>query len=275
MAQLEVTFLEQTFANPFLLEIPPFLPSTNLPLVEKYGGIIISAFPFEIKDEIFDNICFAEKYLENVVLWRKTTDIPIIASIDGIVGQSMEAYCQKIEEAGASALHLRMFFLPDDRDFRSADYEKIFLEAVAKISYSIRIPLIITLPIFFTNLFSMVEQLFYRGIQGFCPTFEQCITDIDVEQFEYVHDNCNDMEINSRFYLKWISYFSTYFPRAHFAARLGRQFHCSEPIKYLLAGAHVVIEKLEKDQLSNIELMIDYLLQWMEKNSFKKSYILK
>jgi len=270
MAHLEVTFLEQTLSNPFLLEIPPLLTLNEIPFAEKYGGIIISPFPYEIKDRIIDNSSLAEKYLENIGYWRKSTDKPIIAGIDGVVGQPVEEYCSRIEEAGADALHLRLLLFPDDRDFRSADYEKIFLESVAKVSYSIRIPLVITLPVFFTNLFGIVEQLFYRGIQGFCPDSGHCVTDIDIEQLEYLPDHVCDMKVNTRFYLKWISYFSAYFPRAHFAVRLGQSLDYDDPIKFLLAGAHVIIEKTTSNQSAHIEAMTDYLVQWMEKNSFEK-----
>lgn len=270
MADLKVTFLDLTLNNPFLLEIEPFASPTSLPFAEKYGAILISAFPYEmmVGESIYASL--TDEYLKNITLWRKSVDIPVIASLDGTIDQPMEEYCAKIEQAGAHALQLQLFFFPDDRDFRSVDYEKIFLEAVAKIAYSIRIPIFITLPIFFTNLFSMVEQLFYRGVQGFCLSNKQIITDIDIEQFESITHYGKDAEFMCTFYLKWIGYLSYFFPRAHFTARLNPSFHPAEPIKYLLTGAHALITNMSDEQSGNIESLTGYISDWMLKNSFTK-----
>ncbi|MGC8804081.1 MAG: hypothetical protein ACP5PS_09995 [Bacteroidales bacterium] len=253
MADLMVTFLDQTLNNPFVLEIEPFASPASLPFAEKYGAILISAFPYEMMDVEGKFATLADEYLENISLWRKSVDIPIIASLDGTIAHAMEEYCDKIEQAGAHALQLRLFFFPDDRDFRSADYEKIFLEAVAKITYSIRIPLLINLPINFTNLFSMVEQLFYRGIQGFCLSNQQIITDIDLEQFDLIPTYGKTAELCSLFYLKWMGYLSSYFPKAHFAIRLNPSFQSDESIKYILSGAHAAIINSSDEQSRNIE----------------------
>lgn len=270
MPNLEITFLEQTLANPFLLEIEPLETLLDLNGVEKWGGIIISPFPYEMKDAAIVDSTLGQAYLENIALWRKTVNIPVIASLNGTVGQSMEDYCAKIEEAGAHAISLRLFFCPDDKDFRSADYEKIFLETVARITYSVRIPLVLSLPVCFTNLFSMVEQLFYRGVQGFCPSFEQVVMDIDIEQFEFNSTYDDGTRLDYRFYLKWIAYLSAYFPRANFAVQIHTQLPPEIIIKYLLSGAHAFVIKKGEEQLWDLDYMLDYLSHWMQKCHFQK-----
>ncbi|MCX7987649.1 MAG: hypothetical protein N2662_12000 [Bacteroidales bacterium] len=270
MVDLKISFLELTLPNPFILEINPFTSPNDFQLAKLYGGVLLSSIPFEILNNSNQEENLLENYFVKISEWKNSIETPLIASIDGTIGMPIDELCAQLEKEGVDALNLRLFFFPDDKDFRSNDYEKIFLEAVAKISYSIKIPVLITLPIYFTNLFNMVEQLFYRGVQGFCPTVYQPVFDVDIDQHEYFLKSYSDSEFCHGINLKWIAYLSAYFPRADFATQLRINIHPDEPIKHLLAGANALILKPNDPAQFQIEQLLNCLSNWMEKFGFEK-----
>ncbi len=55
-----------------------------------------------------------QAYLDRIQQARRAVDIPVIASVNGINDSGWTDYARQIEQAGASALELNVFFVPSD-----------------------------------------------------------------------------------------------------------------------------------------------------------------
>ncbi len=55
-----------------------------------------------------------EVYIEQVKALKSAVDIPVIGSLNGVSTGGWIEYAQKIEQAGADALELNLYYLPTD-----------------------------------------------------------------------------------------------------------------------------------------------------------------
>src|SRR5215472_4150416 len=82
-----------------------------------------------------------EGYLEHIHKVKQAVDIPIIGSLNGISSGGWIEYAHKIEQAGADALELNIYYLPTDPDLSSAVLEDSYVNLVRDVRATIRIPL--------------------------------------------------------------------------------------------------------------------------------------
>src|SRR4030095_13432107 len=72
-----------------------------------------------------------EKYLNQVGGLKKAVSVPVIGSLNGVSKGAWTNYARKIEEAGADALELNLYFIPTDLEMTSNDIEDMQVELVA------------------------------------------------------------------------------------------------------------------------------------------------
>jgi dihydroorotate dehydrogenase (fumarate) len=78
-----------------------------------------------------------ERYLNQVAGLKKALTIPVIGSLNGVSKGGWTSYAKKIEEAGADALELNMYFIATDMDMTSSDIEDTQVELVAEVKSAI------------------------------------------------------------------------------------------------------------------------------------------
>jgi len=71
-----------------------------------------------------------EEYLELVAKATNKLEIPVIASMNGITPGGWTSYAKKMEEAGASALELNVYYIPTDGTMAGLDVENRYSESV-------------------------------------------------------------------------------------------------------------------------------------------------
>ena len=91
------------------------------------------------------------EYLELIRSAKTAVQIPIIASINCVSSGEWVNFAKRIEDAGADALELNLFFLPIDKNRSGLDYESVYFEVVEKLKKIINIPIIIKIGSQFTN----------------------------------------------------------------------------------------------------------------------------
>ncbi|HSF03805.1 MAG TPA: hypothetical protein VLA62_12375, partial [Solirubrobacterales bacterium] len=67
-------------------------------------------------------------YLEHVRRAKAAVDIPIIGSLNGISPGGWTGYAKKIQEAGADALELNVYYIPTDPDMSGAEVEQRYVD---------------------------------------------------------------------------------------------------------------------------------------------------
>ena len=105
-------------------------------------------------------------YLDLIEAALRKTSIPVIASINCISDSEWYDFARKIEEAGAHALELNVYFLPAGKNAGSQNYEKLYLDIAEKVKSKIDIPVVMKLGPNFTNLVNLTDLLYHRGIEG-------------------------------------------------------------------------------------------------------------
>ncbi len=69
-----------------------------------------------------------EYYLEHLHKVKSEVKIPVIGSLNGISPGGWVQYARKIEQAGADALELNIYYLPTDLDLSSAEVEETYVK---------------------------------------------------------------------------------------------------------------------------------------------------
>ena len=72
---------------------------------------------------------------------KKAVSIPIIGSLNGASEGGWIRYAKEIEEAGADALELNIYFVPTNPLMTAADIERRYIDLVTAVRESVSLPL--------------------------------------------------------------------------------------------------------------------------------------
>jgi dihydroorotate dehydrogenase (fumarate) len=125
-----------------------------------------------------------EPYLELVHAAREAVKVPIIASLNGVTGGGWVDYARRIEQAGASALELNLYYLPTDPNLSGAELEEQYLRLVRDVRAKIRIPLAVKLSPFFTAIPQIAVRLAAAGANGLVLFNRFYQPDLDLDKLE-------------------------------------------------------------------------------------------
>ena len=209
-----------------------------------------------------------DSYLRLVRQAKRSLTIPIIGSLNGTSNGGWIQYGKMIEEAGADALELNIYFLATDPDMTALEVENQYLELVTSIRGAVSIPLAVKIGPFFSAMANMARRLFSAGADGLVLFNRFLQPDIDLETLSVEPKLVLSSSDELRLPLRWIAILRSYFDQS-LAATSG--VHTSEDvIKLLLAGADVAMTtsallKFGPDRIS--ELLVG-LRTWLEEKEY-------
>ena len=105
--------------------------------------------------------------LETIRRARAAVDIPVIASLNGVTAAGWVNYAAELEQAGASAIELNVYFVPTDPALTGGDVEAHYLDVLQAVKRAVRIPVAVKLSPFFSAPGDMVRRLDAAGADGF------------------------------------------------------------------------------------------------------------
>ncbi len=181
-----------------------------------------------------------EGYLKLVRRAREAVEIPVIASLNGSGGGGggWTSYARQLEQAGASAIELNIFFLPTDLSLSGQEIERRHLDILKAVKAAVAIPVSIKLSPYFSSVGHMVRDLDQAGADGFVLFNRFYQPDIDLEALQPVRDLRLSNRGEIRLPLLWIAALSGRVTGS-LAASTGVQT-AREVVKYLFVGADVV-----------------------------------
>ncbi|HLP78727.1 MAG TPA: dihydroorotate dehydrogenase-like protein, partial [Candidatus Paceibacterota bacterium] len=92
-----------------------------------------------------------EEYLKHIAEAKKSVRIPVIASLNGSSMGGWTDYAKQIQQAGADALELNVYYIPTDMNLSSADVEQTYIDILKAVKSAVKIPVAMKLSPFFTN----------------------------------------------------------------------------------------------------------------------------
>lgn len=209
-------------------------------------------------------------YLTLIKELKSEISIPVIASINCYSKGEWIQFAKKIEEAGADAIEINVFMLPNNTEKSADAYEKMYLEIAEALKKIIKIPVAFKIGSHFTNPVAFVNQLYYRKIDGVNLFNRFYNPDIDINKLTISSANIFSQASDISNTLRYTAIISGLVPKMQISASTG--VHDTDGlIKLLLAGATTVqlCSVLYKSGPGVIEKMLNELSDWMEEKGFK------
>ncbi len=207
------------------------------------------------------------EYIDLIQEAKKTVNIPIIASINCISSYEWVDFTRKIEQAGADALELNIFYFPNTLNSNSMEIENEYLQIIQKVKETISIPLIIKMSHYFTNLGMMIQKIDKLGVDGIVLFNKFTQPDIDIKTQKMVMSN-QFSSVNDFFLpLRWIGV-SAGNTDCSLASSTG--VHSGEElVKVLLAGADAsqIVSTIYKNGAEQIKTMNDFLINYLKEHN--------
>lgn len=210
-----------------------------------------------------------DTYLGMISSAKKAVDIPVIASINCVSGDEWIDFAKTIEESGADALELNIYFLPINKEKDPREYEQAYLELVSKVKKLTSIPIIVKLGNGFSNITWMVDQLYRRGVAAVVLFNRFYAPDINTDDMSFSSSEVLSSPAEIRNSLRWIGIVSSQVGQLDLAASTGVHSGMAV-IKQILAGATAVqvCSVLYRNGVDYIKEMITEMKKWMEKMEY-------
>ncbi|MGD9088969.1 MAG: dihydroorotate dehydrogenase-like protein [Desulfobacterales bacterium] len=211
-----------------------------------------------------------KKYTGLISECKKSVSIPVIASINCVYSHEWTAFAKHLQDAGADALELNMFFLPSDFARTTEEKEKAYFQIIENVKKTVSIPIALKISYYFSNLGPMIQQLSETGIAGLVLFNRFYSPDFDIDKLEVVSSNVFSNPSDLHLSLRWIAIMAERVS-CDLAASTG--VHDGNAlIKQILAGANAVqvVSSLYKNGKGQIKTMLSILEEWMTKKGFNK-----
>ena len=210
-----------------------------------------------------------EKYLNQVAGLKKALRIPVIGSLNGVSKGGWTNYARKIEEAGADALELNLYFIPTEMNMTSNDIEDMQVELVAEVKSAISIPLAVKISPFVTSIPNFTKRLVDAGADGLVLFNRFYQPDFDLDELEIIHSLDLSTSADLRLPLRWISILHGKL-ETDFALTSGIHTY-RDVLKAMMAGANVAMttSKLLLDGEQAIGQILSDLEAWMKEREYE------
>ncbi len=180
-----------------------------------------------------------EPYLEHVHRLKEAVSIPVIGSINGVSSGGWLDYARRIEEAGADALELNIYYLPANPDLTSAELENNYINLVTAVRQEVSIPIAVKLSPFFTALPNIARRFANAGARGLVLFNRFYQPDFDLEALEVTPNLELSTSQELRLPLRWIAILHG---RIHADFAITGGVHSAHDIiKAMMAGANVAM----------------------------------
>ncbi len=210
-----------------------------------------------------------EEYLDNVRRAKEAVDIPIIGSLNGISTGGWISYAEEIEEAGADALELNVYYIPTDPEMSAADMEQLVVDVMSAVEETISIPLAVKLSPYFSSLPHLAQRLVKAGADGLVLFNRFYQPDLDLGALDVVPSLTLSTSDELRLPLRWVAILYGRVA-ADLAVTTGIHTHV-DVLKAIMAGAQVTMmaSELLQNGVGRIQVIIDDVVEWMDEHGYE------
>lgn len=208
-------------------------------------------------------------YLELIRKAKEAVSIPIIASLNGSTNGGWIDYAKKMQEAGADAIELNIYYIPTDINLSSLEIENNYIEIVKHVKSAVSIPVAVKLSPFFTNMANLAKRIDDVGADALVLFNRFYQPDIDLDELEVKPQIQLSHSSAARLPMRWIAILKGRI-RADLAATSGIQ-SADDVIKMLMAGANVTMmcSALFKNGIYHISQIEKEMIEWMTEKEYE------
>ena len=203
-------------------------------------------------------------YLRLVEKGARAIDVPLIASLNGASRGGWVHSARSLQDAGAAALELNIYYVSGDLALGGDEVEQRHLDILRAVKSEVDIPVAVKLSPYFSSVGAMCQRLDRAGADGLVLFNRFLQPDIDLERLEVVSGVTLSSPVDARLPRTWIAVLHD-----HVEASLAASSGVDQPedvVKYLLAGADVVCttSALVRHGIGHATRLVEGLDAWLD-----------
>jgi dihydroorotate dehydrogenase (fumarate) len=210
-----------------------------------------------------------EPYLEHLSRVKRSVGIPVIGSLNGVSPGGWVEYAHKLEQAGADAIELNIYYLPTDPSIDSAELEATYVALVRSVRARVRVPVAVKLSPFFTSLPNMARRFVDAGAGSLVLFNRFYQPDFDLQRLEVVPNLTLSSSHDLRLPLSWIAML---YGRVACDFALTSGVHTAiDVLKAMMAGANVAMmtSELLANGIYRIRDILADVRDWMVEHEYE------
>jgi dihydroorotate dehydrogenase (fumarate) len=207
-------------------------------------------------------------YLEHISACKKAVNIPVIGSLNGVSRSGWIRYARDIQQAGADALELNIFFLPEDPRISSEEVESNYTGLVKDVVDSVNIPVAVKLNPFLSSIPYTLKSIQEAGAKAVVLFNRFYQPNIDLKNLTLVLELKLSTSDELRLRLRWAG---IVFNKIDTDIGITGGVHTAEDVlKCLAAGANIAMmtSALMKNGIEHLKKMNAQIGEWLEERGY-------
>ena len=127
-----------------------------------------------------------EDYLEQLRRLKDALEIPVVASLNGISLDDWVEHGKELQQAGADALELNIYYVAANPDESSVEVEARYIELLSALRREVSLPISMKLSPQFSSIGHMIKRIEQAGANGVVLFNRFYQPDIDLESMQVV-----------------------------------------------------------------------------------------
>lgn len=208
-------------------------------------------------------------YLDLLERAAAEVTVPVIASLNGVTLQGWTGYARAMQDAGAAAIELNIYYLPGNPRVPGREVEQRHVDVLQRVKNAVTVPVAVKLSPYFSSPGDMALRLDQAGADALVLFNRFLQPDIDPDQLTVVPHVALSNRADARLPRTWIALLRGRI-QAALAATSGVET-ADDVAAYLLAGADVVMtaSALLRHGPQHATTLLDGLASWMRRKGFR------
>ncbi len=210
-----------------------------------------------------------EEYLEQIQKAKAAVSMPVIASLNGSSLGGWTDYARQLQQAGADAIELNIYYIPTDLDLPGSEVEKTYVEILRAVKKAVTIPVAVKLSPYFSNPANMAKRLDDAGADGLVLFNRFYQPDINLDDLKVEPHIILSTPMALRLPMRWVAILSGRL-RCDLAATSGIHWP-KDAIKLLMCGAKAtfICSAILRHGIEHIRTIEQGMVEWMKENEYE------
>ena len=227
---------------------------------------------------VHDDRCFRtelDEYLEKLQTFKQSLGIPVIASLNGISAEGWVTHARQLQEAGADALELNVYYVATNIEESSAQVEQRYIDLLKAVKQQVSIPVTMKLGSQFSSVGHFIRNLEAAGADGVALFNRFYQPDIALFTREVVPMLTLSSSYESLLRVHWVA---TLYGKVGLSLAVTGGVHSgSDALKALMAGADVthLCSILLREGPQKLGQILRNMQNWLQEHEYESVSQLK